>query len=162
MAQPADAKLIAESVLGKDLTREDCDQLSEIVTHKTLSKDQTLFDAGDRDETLYILTQGKVELTKDMGMGKQLNIATLKPGAMIGEMAFIDAEPHSLTATALMDSSFLLINKTDFENFVQTQPLLTYHVMRAIIRYVHTIQRKLSEQVLDMHRMVQNEYTAQY
>ena len=61
-----------------------------------------------------------------------------------------------------MDSEVLFLNRTEFESFVQQQPMLTYHVMRAIIRYVHSIQRKQSEQLLDMHRMVQNEYTAQY
>ncbi len=162
MGQPADTKLISESVLGQDLTKEECEQLSDIVRHKTLSKGEVLFDTGVRDDCLYVLASGKLELTKNMGMGKALNIATLKPGAMVGELSFVDGNPHSLKATALLDSEVLFLNRTEFESFVQQQPMLTYHVMRAIIRYVHSIQRKQSEQLLDMHRMVQNEYTAQY
>lgn len=162
MRKLADAQLISESVLGQDLTKEECERLSEIIKHKSISAGEILFDSGDRDGCLYILVEGKLELTKDMGMGKDMNIATLKPGTMLGEMSFIDGKPHSLKAKALKDSETLVLERTEFESFVQEQPMLTYHIMRAIIRYVHTIQRQQSEQLMDMHRMVQNEYTAQY
>jgi len=161
MTTPADAQLIAESVLGQDLTQEECETLSKIIKHKPLNAGDILFDAGDQDGCLYILVSGKLELSKNMGMGKDMNVATLKPGNMLGEMSFIDGKPHSLKAQALKDSKMLVIEKSEFEDFVQAYPL-THRIMCAIIRYVHTIQRKQSEQILDMHRMVQNEYTAQY
>ena len=162
MAKPAETQMICDSVLGETLTQEECEQLSEIIKHKSIPAGEILFDAGDRDHCLYLLVEGKLQLTKNMGMGKEMHIATLKPGSMLGEMAFIDGKPHSIKTTALKDSELLLLEKNEFKAFVEQQPILTYHILCSIIRYVHTIQQEQSEQLMDMHRMVQNEYTAQY
>lgn len=156
------AQLIANTVLGQDLTSEECELLAKIVIQKNLAKGEILFDEGTTDETLYILISGKLEVLKMVGSENAISIDTLKQGAMTGELSFIDNVAHTMRLISRTESQVLMLQKSAFEELVEQQPLLTYHVMRSILRYSHQIQRKINNKYLEMHRLVQNQYTATY
>ncbi len=78
MPKPAETQLIAESVLGADLTQADCEALSEIVKQRVLSKGEILFEPETLDGNLYILVDGKLEIQKVISPEKTIHINTLK------------------------------------------------------------------------------------
>ncbi len=156
------AKTISETILGQDVTMEECEILSQAVTQRSLEKGEILFDQGTRDETLYLLISGKLEVVKVLSGETTIHIDTLKEGSMIGELSFIDGRDHTMRLVAKRDSEVLALHKDAFEALVEEKPMLTYHVMRSILRYTHIMQRKINAKYLEMHRMVQNQYTAQY
>lgn len=158
----SDAQKIASSMLGHDLTTDECEMLSAAVDTRTLSKGDILFDEGSKDDTLYILITGKLEVLKMITDTQSVSIDILKEGSMTGELSFIDGNPHSMRLIAKKDSEVLMLHREKFEALVESQPLLTFHVMRSILRYSHKLQRKMNAKYLEMHRMVQNQYTAQY
>ncbi len=156
------AQIISQTILGQDVTIEECEILSSAVTQKTLSKGDILFDQDTKDETLYLLQTGKLEVLKVLSGDTTIHIDTLKEGSMTGELSFIDGNTHTMRLVAKKDSEVILLHKDAFEALVEKHPMLTYHVMRSILRYSHVMQRKINAKYLEMHRMVQNQYTAQY
>ncbi|BCN93451.1 hypothetical protein THMIRHAM_12360 [Thiomicrorhabdus immobilis] len=156
------AKTISETILGQDVTVEECETLSAAVTKRNLTAGEVLFEPGTKDETLYLLISGKLEVIKVLGNNKTIHIDTLKEGAMTGELSFIDGNTHTMRLVAKKDSEVLMLHKDAFESLVEKEPMLTYHVMRSILRYSHVMQRKINTKYLEMHRMVQNQYTAEY
>lgn len=158
----ADVQLIAQSVLGSDLVQEDCEILSGIVKHKKLAKDEILFDAGTVDASLYILINGKLDILKAIGPDKELSINSLKPGSVIGELSFIDGDAHTMRLKARVDSEVLVLHHDDFKALADTNNSVVFNVMKSILRYSHSLQRKMLQENLEMQRMVLNEYTAQY
>ena len=156
------AKTISETILGQDVTMEECEILSQAVTERSLEKGEMLFDQGTKDETMYLLVSGKLEVLKVVSGDITIHIDSLKEGSMIGELSFIDGKDHSMRVIAKRDSQVLALHKDAFEALVEEKPMLTYHVMRSILRYTHVMQRKINAKYLEMHRMVQNQYTAQY
>ena len=158
MARPAETKLIAESVLGSDLTQEDCEVLSEIVKQKDLSKEEVLFEPETLDGNLYILIDGKLEILKVIGPERTLSINSIKPGSMIGELSFIDGIAHTMRLQARKESTVLMIQRDDFESLTEKHPKVVFNVMRSILRFSHKLQRKMLQENLEMQRLVQNEY----
>ncbi|VAW49580.1 cAMP-binding proteins - catabolite gene activator and regulatory subunit of cAMP-dependent protein kinases [hydrothermal vent metagenome] len=158
---PATKKII-NSVLGQDLSEEECKVLAKVVKTKKLAKGDILFDAGSQDETLYILVSGKLEVLKMLTADKSLSIDILKEGSMTGELSFLDGNPHSMRLVAKKDSEVLMLQRAAFEELIETDSYLTFNVMRSILRYSHKLQRKMNAKYLEMHRMIQNQYTAQY
>lgn len=156
------AKTISETILGQDVTLEECEILSEAVTARSLAKGDILFDQGTKDETLYLLVSGKLEVVKVLSGDITVHIDSLKEGSMIGELSFIDGKDHTMRVLAKRDSEILMLHKDAFEALVEKHPMLTYHVMLSILRYTHTMQRKINAKYLEMQRMVQNQYTVQY
>jgi len=158
----SEAQKIANSILGQDLTSEECEKLSEVVHTRQLHKDEILFEEGSKDNTLYILITGKLEVLKMLPGEKSISIDVLREGSMTGELTFIDGAAHTMRLVAKRDSEVLMLDREEFEKTVESEPMLTFHVMRSILRYSHTLQRKINAKYLEMHRMVQNQYTGQY
>ena len=158
----SNSKKIAGSLLGQDLNSEECDLLSGIVKTRQLNQDEVLFHEGTQDDMLYLLITGKLEVLKVLPGENTISIDTLQEGTMTGELTFIDGVPHTMRVIAKKDTEVLMLHRDEFESLVESNPMLTYHVMRSILRYSHTLQRKINGKYLEMHRMVQNQYTAHY
>jgi len=153
---------IASSLLGQDLTSEECDVLATIVKSRQLQSAETLFDVGTQDDILYLLITGKLEVLNVFPGGNTISIDVLQEGAMTGELTFIDGAAHTMRVIAKKESEVLMLQREAFESLVESHPKLTYQVMRSILRYSHTLQRKINGKYLEMYRMVQNQYTAHY
>lgn len=162
MTQTANMQLIADSVLGSDLSQAQCETLATIVKHQKLTKDEVLFEPNTKDGNLYLLISGKLDIFKVIGQEKVMHISALKSGSMIGELSFIDDVPHAMRLQARKESEVLYLSRDDFENLLADQPELVYNVMRSILRFSHKLQRKMLQENLDMQRIVQNEYMTQY
>ena len=159
MAETANTQLIYESILGEELSMEECGILSEIVKHKELSKEEVLFDAGTKDGMLYILIKGKLDIFKETGgTGGTVHIATVNKGSMIGELSFIDDEAHSMKLVSRKKASVLFLSKEDFEAKLESHPKVVYNIMRSIMRYSHRLQQKMMQENVELRRMMQNSY----
>lgn len=153
-----DLQIIAQSVLGADLTEQECQALAQITTQRNLIKDEVLFSEGSLDDQLYVLVSGKIDVIKSAGTKEETIMATLKPGALAGELSFIDGEAHSMTLKSRNDSHVIVLHRGDFEKLIDSQPLAVYHVMRAILRSSHKLQRELNARFMEMNRFVTNQY----
>ncbi|MBD3612708.1 MAG: cyclic nucleotide-binding domain-containing protein [Hydrogenovibrio crunogenus] len=162
MAKAAESQLIAESVLGSDLTQEDCETLSEIVKQKNLTKEEVLFEPDTLDGNLYILVEGKLDILKVINPNKTIHINTLKKGALIGELSFIDGIAHTMRLQARNEATVLILHRDEFETLGEQNPKLMFNVMKSILRFSHHLQRKMLQENLEMLRLVQSEYMTQY
>ncbi|MDY0136445.1 MAG: cyclic nucleotide-binding domain-containing protein [Thiomicrospira sp.] len=153
-----DIQIIRESVLGSDLSESECAALAAITSHRSLTKNEVLFEEGSRDDQLYVLINGKIDVIKSAGTKEETTMATLKPGALAGELSFIDGEAHSMTLRSRNDSEVIILHRAEFEKLIESQPLVVYHVMRAILRASHKLQRELNARFMEMNRFVTNQY----
>lgn len=153
-----DDKTIAKSPLGADLTPEECKILSAAMRHRELSDGEVLFREADTDDTLYILDDGRLEVTRDVGGGDHVTLHILKAGDLAGEMAFVDGEPHSATLRSLGRSRVLWLRRGDFEQLIDGHPRLVYKVMRAIIRSVHGTLARMNLQYVEMANYIHHSH----
>ncbi len=82
---------------------------------------QVIFKDGDPGQTMFIILEGKVEITKLLGDQKTI-LATLDKGSIFGEMAIIDREPRSATATTVSDTMMLEISREMFHDRLNKVP----------------------------------------
>jgi CRP/FNR family transcriptional regulator, cyclic AMP receptor protein len=74
----------------------------KIVTLK--KKGDELFKEGANPDAMYVIKKGRLAITKVKGKTK-ITLAELKPGDLLGEMAFFDKSPRSAGAQAAMDDT---------------------------------------------------------
>lgn len=158
MAKQAEAKLISESLLGADLSFEECIALSEIVKYRSLELDEVLFEPDTTDGNLYLVTEGKLEILKVVNNNSTVSINVVKAGTMIGELSFLDGAAHTMRVKSRMKSQVLCLSRIDFEALLDTHPKVVFNVLRSILRFSHKLQRKMVQENLEMQRMVKNEY----
>lgn len=75
---------------------------------KDLKKGEVLFREGDPSDCLYVIKKGIIAVTKAKGKG-EIELAELKTGEMIGEMAFFDSKPRSAGGKAKTDSTVIVL-----------------------------------------------------
>ncbi len=73
-----------------------------------LKKGTVLFQEGDESDAMYVIKTGRIEITKSKGT-KDIILAELKPGEMLGEMAFFDNKPRSAGARAATDAEVIAL-----------------------------------------------------
>lgn len=90
---------------------------------------QVIFKAGEHGETMYAVKEGEVDII----IGDKV-IETAGPGAVLGEMAIIDAGPRSATAIAKSDCQLVPIDIKSFTRLVHSHPYFAIHVMKHMAR----------------------------
>ena len=86
-----------------------------------------LFPEGASGEYMYVVVEGRVEITLH---GKLL--ADAGPGEMVGEMALINSEIRSATATTITDCVLAYIDRTSFDSMLRHVPDFSIHVMNVL------------------------------
>jgi len=149
-----DAPVILNSPLGHELTPAQCDKLAALVTASCLEKGVFLLEEGHKDESIYVITSGELEVVKATGAGEWITLQVLRPGDMAGELGFIDGLEHSAGIRALGYTEVFSLARGDLEKLLNDDPRLVYQVMRAIMRTVHAILRRMNMQFIEMSNYV--------
>ncbi|HHH38229.1 MAG TPA: cyclic nucleotide-binding domain-containing protein [Sedimenticola sp.] len=146
----ADASIIINSPLGNELTEEQCQTLTQSVRLFCLRDGDVLIEEGHKNDDLFIVVDGTLEVSKSVGGGEHITLQLLRKGDMAGELGFIDELPHTADLRAIGDCEVLALSRADLEGFLTTDPEIVYRVMRAIIRTVHGILRRMNMQYVEM------------
>ena len=117
---------------------------ADLFTHETnplrLAPGQTLFQAGDAPDGLYVVLEG--ELAVLVG-GKVVETSTR--GAILGEMALIDQSPRGATIQATTSASLVKIDAVRFQRLIQQNPFFATHVMKVLVNRIRHMDRLLTQ-----------------
>jgi len=89
-----------------------------------LESGSVLFTEGAEPDYMYVIVEGEINLSLH---GQE--IATLSRGAILGEMALINSDVRSATATALGKCRLAPIDVHSFKLLIQHTPDFALHVM---------------------------------
>ena len=98
-----------------------------------------VFVEGDAGDMLYLVFTGSVDVSKN---GHHL--ATISAGEHFGELAFIDGEPRSAAVNAREPTTLLTINRDDFRNLTQTDPVVASKLLWCFVVHMSVRLRDLS------------------
>ncbi len=150
----ANAGMIANSPLGLELSESQCQALAEKVAILCLSDGQYLIEEGQKDDTLYVLVSGQAEVVMEAAEGDLVTLHLLRKGGMVGELGFLDGNPHSAGLKVVGSCTAYSLSRADFEFFINADPDLMYKVMRAIIRTVHNILFDMNRSHIEMNNYI--------
>jgi CRP-like cAMP-binding protein len=149
--------LVKSSPLAVELSDEQCGILAAVIRVTGLRADEFLLEEGHIDDSLHVLASGKLEVVKIDKGGDYVTLHVLQPGDMAGELGFIDGAPHSAGLRAIGDCEVFNIHRADLESLVAKDPDLVYKVMRAMMRTVHKIVRRLNFQYTQLTDYIMQE-----
>jgi signal transduction histidine kinase len=99
-----------------------------------LPKGAVLFEENQVGDCFYILKSGKISLTKRVNLEEDTTgeIIFFKPYDYFGELALLDEEPRSGTATVVEDASLLKIEKDDFLTVCKVYPYVLFKIVKTM------------------------------
>jgi CRP/FNR family transcriptional regulator, cyclic AMP receptor protein len=150
MTQAAILEGLRNSKLAVEMTDEQRKALAAAMTLRELAAGEVLVREGDTDDHLYVIASGVLGIIKAAGTENEMTINTVKPGDVVGELSFLDGATRYASLVAMSSSRVLGLSRGDLEGLLDRNPQLVYRVMRAIVRVVHDIQRRLSMQTVEL------------
>ena len=85
---------------------------------ETYAAGHVLFHEGDGGKHMYVIQSGRVQLTRRV-RGREQHLATLPAGEFFGEMAIINKQPRSATATVIEEAHLLVLDARTFEAMIR-------------------------------------------
>ena len=146
------------SQLGTELTDEQARTLSGIVTFRDLAPGEVLVPEGTSDNHLYVIVKGLLGVVRSVGKDEPVTLLTLSAGDLVGELSFIDGTSHYASLVAAGPTRVFGIEREKLESLLHTHPDVVYNVMRAIVRTVHQIQRRLSMQSVELANYIYKQH----
>jgi CRP-like cAMP-binding protein len=142
------------SRLAKELSEEELRIFAESVELRELPDREVLVREGSSDDRLYVIVDGALDVVKGAGAEHATTLVSLGKGDLVGELSFIDGTPHYASIVAVKPTQVLALQRARLEALVTTHPRIVYGVMRAIVRIVHEIQRRISMQTSELVKYI--------
>ena len=69
-----------------------------------LHRGERLFEEGDGGDSLYVVLDGKMKLTRAAGDGRENLLSVIGPAEMFGELSLFDPRPRTSSASAVTEA----------------------------------------------------------
>ncbi|WP_066250764.1 Crp/Fnr family transcriptional regulator [Neobacillus drentensis] len=107
-------------------------QMNEIMmTTNSVSykKGETVYQAGDKSDSLYIVNKGKIRIYRLAESGKEQLVRILNPGDFTGELALFNEALHESFAEAMEETQVCMINRSDLQEFLLKYPSISLKIL---------------------------------
>ena len=124
-----------ELIIFHLLDKEDLEQILAFFEILNCPAGTTIFSEGDEGDFVCFITGGKFEVKKQTEFkGKQIIIALLGKGSIVGEMSLLDQYPRSATVVAREDSQMVILRRDAMESISLKYPHIGVKIYKGLNR----------------------------
>lgn len=146
------------SKLGAELTPDQCRVLANLIVFRDLADGEVLVAEGTRDNHLYVIVGGNLRVVRNAGGPEEVTLFVLTAGDLVGELSFIDGTEHYAALVSRGATHVFGLEREQLESLLKSDADVVYRVMRAILRTVHAIQRRLSMQQVELTNYIYKQH----
>lgn len=159
MSRTRESEMVRKTVLAKELSDADCEVFAGLVRLRSLQDGEIVCDEGQSDSKLHVVMSGALNVSKREPGGKGwTTLYALTAGDLVGELSFIDETPHYAALRAAGPTEILSLDRKDLEKLLESHPWVVYRVMRAIMRTVHALMRRMSVQAIELQNYIYKQH----
>jgi CRP/FNR family transcriptional regulator, cyclic AMP receptor protein len=136
-------ELLASVELFGEMHEEEIDDLTTLAQVKKLTKDTTVFHAGDPADAVFVVASGRVKVVITSSDGKEFILTVLGAGQVFGEMALLESAPRSASVVTLSAVEVLVINRADFQRLLDSNPRISLRLMAILSRRLRRANAKM-------------------
>ncbi|MBI3877751.1 MAG: cyclic nucleotide-binding domain-containing protein, partial [Verrucomicrobia bacterium] len=108
---------------------------------------------SDPGDGFYVVQSGLVSISACVHDSERRVFARIGPGDYFGEMALLDNETRSATATAEKDTEVFFISRTDLLRLLERSPKLGLSLLREFSRRVREVNKQYISEVIQAERL---------
>ncbi len=112
--------------LFSTLSASDTEEVKPYLIPAKFRKKEVLFSEGDPSDWLYIVTNGKVKITKLSRSGREIILEIISPFDFFGGVAVMRGFPYPANAIAMDNSEVLKISRSNLMRILDRFPNLMY------------------------------------
>ena len=128
---PARIAFLKKIHLFYGLEDDDYERIASELDEMPVPQGGVVFEQGAKADSFYLIYGGSVRIVRRQN-NKDVQLAVLVKNDYFGEMALVEHRTRSATATALTDTSLLVLSRKDFEKLYKSDPQLKINLEIAI------------------------------
>ncbi|MBI3417793.1 MAG: cyclic nucleotide-binding domain-containing protein [Verrucomicrobia bacterium] len=144
---------LEQSKLFSSLSSTECRPLYNVTQLKRFSAGTPIFIEGDQGDGLYVVRSGIVQISARVNQGERRRLGRIGTGDFFGEMAVIDSEPRSATATAEVETELYFIPSAAVLEMLQRSPKFAISLVKLISLRIREANRQYIQEVLTAERL---------
>ncbi len=132
---------LATVSLFSHLKEEELQRLAGQSRYCSFKFGDVIIQEGERDDRLYILISGKVNIFKSYRTKKEKRLRIIEPPAYFGELALIDDLVRSATVVAMTDTKTLCLDKLDLDREIERSPIIAKKLLQMLNRRLLAVEK---------------------
>ena len=144
---------LENSKIFAQLTPADVAALHGMARERTFGPGQEVFKEGDAGDGVYVVKDGVVEISVQVGQGGRQVFSQVEAGDVFGEMAVIEDKPRSASAVARQGATVYFISRADMLKLVDGSPPLARALLREISHRLREFNGQYLREVLQAERL---------
>jgi len=127
------------------LSEEQCDRLSAYVVERRFEGGEVLFSQGDTERAMYMIRSGAADVSvRSPDDDLEHRVSTAARGTVLGEIALLDGNPRSASATATSPMSVYELTFDSFERLLREEPAIGLRVLSGVAEILGERLRRAS------------------
>ncbi len=141
------AQLLNQQYLCESLTIKEVQILLDFTEFIEAKTREVVAEIGEVGDGLFFVTKGEVGLFRD-DQNKEVEVARVKAGELMGEMSFFDRQPRSVRIRSLSDDTQLLkLSRAMYKRLRVEHPYIAVNVVEHAIVSLDHLFRQVSKDV---------------
>ncbi len=137
-------ELLRAVPLFQGVEDEDLDRVGSLLIERRHPRGATIVEEGLEGDSLYIIREGRVKVTKLSEDGREKILEMLGAGDFVGEMALLERAPRSATVQALTPVVVWALSRGDFLGVLRKSPDLSLSVIQELSRRLRVVNHQAS------------------
>lgn len=148
MSMVSNLELIRRVPLFSMLTPSQGESVAAAVVKRRFKRGEPIVEQGKQSNALSIILTGRARVIATDTRGREVILATMRPGDYVGEMSLIDNEPHSATVMAEIQTDALILGRAEFARCLPENSSMAYAVMKGLVQRLRHADRKIESLAL--------------
>jgi two-component system sensor kinase FixL len=154
-------KLLRKTPIFSTLDSNSLKRIWEFFKEKTYSSDEVLFKEGTLGDTLFIIKEGAIKITRSAKEGEEESSRALRrEGDIFGESGFIDESPRPATAQAMKTTKVFQLSRSDFLTILNNHPLVAYQIVKVLSSRIKQSDLRSIEELKEKNEQLQQAFLA--
>lgn len=142
-----DAAVLKKVALFEGLTQGQLAKVAQIAQSRSYPGSAYLFREGEAGQEMFVITDGRVRISKNVpGIGEEA-LAILEKGQYFGEMAVIEDTPRSADAIAHTPCTVWVIERSKLDELMFTDKDMAYVLLWTFVRTLSERLRETNEKI---------------
>jgi CRP-like cAMP-binding protein len=140
--------IIARDGLFRGLAVATHERIAALATRRAYEEGAIIFMRGDPGDSLCGVVSGRVRISVSRPGGKEVFLNIMIPGETFGEIALLDGEPRTATATAMVRTELFVIPRDQFLCLLESESQLAAHLIQLLCRRVRWTAQLMEDSAL--------------
>ena len=143
--------ILAKSELFSGLSDASLERVAGHLSEIRFSANEVICREGNVGRTMYIIIDGQVSVSSDMGWG-QRELDRKGPGEVFGEMALISNDVRSATVRSITETVCLQLDSESFDSLLDQDTLLAQRIAKIMTRRYSALVHRTSGELVEAYR----------